>query len=58
MSLDHSSDYTHAGPGAKRRARERLTIETVNKRIAKPKPEYRRNQKPQEEAIKLTLGHE
>jgi hypothetical protein len=38
MSLDYSNNYTHAGPGAKRTAGERLTIETVKRHIAKPKP--------------------
>ena len=35
---DQSNSYSHAGPGAKRRVIERLTLDTIPKRIAKPKP--------------------
>jgi hypothetical protein len=38
MSLDHSNEYTHAGPGAKRRVREYLDDEPVKRHRAKPKP--------------------
>jgi hypothetical protein len=57
MSFDMNNDYSAAGPGANRRVK-RLTLDTIPKRVAqtKPKPEYRRNQKPaqEENPIKVT----
>jgi hypothetical protein len=52
MSPDHSIGYEFAGKGAKaRRQADRLTLDTIPKRIprTKPKPEYQRNQKPRAE---------
>jgi hypothetical protein len=59
MSPDDSIGYEFAGKGAKaRRQADRLTLDTIPKRIArpKPKPEYRRNQKPRaEEREEVTI---
>jgi len=41
MSFDQNNDYSAGGPGAKRR-RERLTVASIPKRIAKPKPYLRK----------------
>jgi hypothetical protein len=54
VSLDQSNDYSFAGPGAKRR-RERLTLDTIPKKIAKAKPyKYRKPENAQEETIRVT----
>jgi hypothetical protein len=54
VSLDQSNDYPFAGPGAKRR-RERLTLDTIPKKIAKAKPyKYRKPENAQEETIRVT----
>jgi hypothetical protein len=54
VSLDQSNDYSFAGPGAKRR-RERLTLDTIPKKIAKAKPyKYRKPENAQEETIGVT----
>jgi hypothetical protein len=54
VSLDQSNDYSFAGPGAKRR-RERLTLDTIPKKIAKAKPyKYSKPENAQEETIRVT----
>jgi hypothetical protein len=54
VSLDQSNDYSFAGPGAKRR-RERLTLDTIPKKIAKAKPyKYCKPENAQEETIRVT----
>jgi hypothetical protein len=55
MSLDHSNDYSHAGPGAKRR-RERLIPDSIPRKVA-TKGKYQPNLKPkaaEEEPFKTT----
>jgi hypothetical protein len=54
MPFDMNNDYTHAGPGAKRR-RERLTLETIPKKIAKHRPKPYQHRKP-ENAKEETIG--
>jgi hypothetical protein len=50
MTVDHSIDYSFAGKGAKhRQRRERLTMQSIPKQIAKPKAYA---QKPEHEARK------
>lgn len=51
---DQSNSYTHAGPGAKRRP-QRLYLDTIPKRIAKPKPNRHQtpaNQKAAEDRLR------
>ena len=50
--MDMNNEYTYAGPGHKRR---KVKVERLTR--DKPKPEYRRNQKPakEENPIKLTV---
>ncbi|MBR1120866.1 hypothetical protein JQ628_05000 [Bradyrhizobium lablabi] len=53
MTIDNDIGYEFAGKGAKRR--QRLTLDTIPKRIAHYKPEYRLNRKPaKEEPVKVT----
>jgi hypothetical protein len=53
---DQSNDFSHAGPGAKRR-RERFE-DNPPRKIARDRPEYRANRKPQnaqeDEPIRMT----
>ncbi len=55
MSFDMNNSYSHAGPGAKRRVIERLSLDTIPKRIAKPKPNRHQtptNQKAAEDRLR------